>query len=255
MKINLEKAQEEFIKYTECYDLSDKNLDGKQKHSLRVMQVSKQIAKELKLSQEEIDVATLIGLLHDIARFEQYAKYKTFRDIDSIDHGDYGAEILEKDIRKYIETSQYDEIIKKAVKNHNKYNIEEGLSEQEELFAEIIRDADKIDILYESTEMFWKDRENIVENSTITEDVIEQFNKCTQIRNRKEKRPENSINEIVSVIAFIFDINFKESFRIIKEENYINKILNRYDIKDEYTKKEIEKIRTKANEFIEEKSR
>ncbi len=254
MKINLEKAQEEFIKYTECYDLSDANLDRKQKHSLRVMQISNHIAKELKLSQEEIDIATLIGLLHDIARFEQYTKYKTFRDMDSIDHGDYGVEILEKDIRKYIEPSQYDEIIKKAVKNHNKYSIEEGLSEKEELFAEIIRDADKIDILYESTEMFWKDRENLIEESTITEDVIEQFNKCTQIRNRKEKRPENSINEIVSVIAFIFDINFKESFRIIKEENYINKILNRYDIKDEYTKKEIEKIRTKANEFIEEKS-
>ena len=82
----------------------------------------------------------------------------------------------------------------------------------EELFAEIIRDADKIDILYESTEMFWKDRENLIEESTITEDVIEQFNKCTQIRNRKEKRPENSINEIVSVIAFIFDINFKSRF-------------------------------------------
>ena len=148
----------------------------------------------------------------------------------------------------------YREIIKKAVKNHNKYKIEEGLSKKEKLFAKIIRDADKIDILYESVEMFWKERENIVENSTITEDVIQQFNECTQIKRRKERRPENSINEIVSVIAFIFDINFKESFRIIKEANYINKILDRYDIKDEYTKNEIEKIRTKANEFIEGKS-
>ena len=102
--------------------------------------------------------------------------------------------------------------------------------------------------------MFWKKRENIVENSTITEDVIQQFNECTQIKRRKERRTENSINEIVSVIAFIFDINFKESFRIIKEANYINKILDRYDIKDEYTKNAIEKIRTKANEYIEEKS-
>ena len=56
MKIDLEKAQEEFIKYTECYDLTDENLDRKQKHSLRVMQISNKIAKELKLSQEEIDI-------------------------------------------------------------------------------------------------------------------------------------------------------------------------------------------------------
>ena len=50
MKIDLEKAQEEFIEYTECYDLSDENLNGKQKHSLRVMEISNKIAKELKLS-------------------------------------------------------------------------------------------------------------------------------------------------------------------------------------------------------------
>ena len=41
---------------------------------------------------------------------------------------------------------------------------------------------------------------------------------------------------------------------MIKEENYINRILNRYDIKDEYTKNAIEKIKTKANEYIEGKS-
>ena len=63
---------------------------------------------------------------------------------------------------------------------------------------------------------------------------------------------ENSINEIVSVIAFIFDINFKESFKIIKSENYINRNLDRYNIRDEYTKNEIEKIRTKANKYIDE---
>lgn len=253
MSIDLDKAKEEFIKYTEYYDLTNENIERKQKHSLRVMQISEQIAKSLELSQEEIKLATLIGLLHDIARFEQYTKYKTFRDLDSIDHGDYGAEILQHDMRKYIETTQYDEIIKKAVKNHNKYKIEEGLSAKEEIFAKIIRDADKIDILYESVEMFWQGREHIVENSTITEDVIEQFNNCVQIKRRKERRLENSINEIVSVIAFIFDMNFKESFKIIKNQNYINKILDRYNIKDEYTKNEIEKIRIKANHYIEEK--
>lgn len=253
MSIDLEKAKEEFIKYTEYYDLTNENIERKQKHSLRVMQISEQIAESLELRQEEIQLATLIGLLHDIARLEQYTKYKTFRDMDSIEHGDYGVEILQHDMRKYIETTQYDEIIKKAVKNHNKYKIEEGLSAKEEIFAKIIRDADKIDILYESVEMFWQGREHIVENSTITEDVIEQFNNCVQIKRRKERKQENSINEIVSVIAFIFDMNFKESFKIIKNQNYINKILDRYNIKDEYTKNEIEKIRIKANRYIEEK--
>ena len=137
--MDIEKAQKEFIKYTEKYDLSDVNIKRKQEHSIRVMKISKRIAEGMKLAQEEIDIATLIGLLHDIARFEQYTKYHTFKDAESIDHGDLGAEILKKDIKKYIETDEYDELIQLAVKNHNKYKIQEGLTQTQEMFAKIIR--------------------------------------------------------------------------------------------------------------------
>lgn len=248
MDIDLEKSIKEFIQYTQKYDLKNKHIKGKQEHSLRVMQISKQIAEKLELTQEEIEVATLIGLLHDIARFEQYTQYGTFKDLQSIDHGNFGAEILEKDIRKYTKTDGYDEIIIKAVKNHNKYKIEDGLTSKQELFAKIIRDADKIDIFYQSVENFWKGREQEVENSIISEDVIQQIKKLTLT---KTKIGESPIDNIMRVIAFIFDINFKSSFQIIKEQDYINKILNRYDFKDEYTKKQVEEIKVIANEYVE----
>ena len=54
MNINLEKAKEEFLKYTENYDLEDENIKRKQEHSLRVATISKQIAEKMKLSQKEI---------------------------------------------------------------------------------------------------------------------------------------------------------------------------------------------------------
>lgn len=249
MSINIEKAKEEFIKYTENYDLTNDKIKGKQGHSLRVMEISKQIAEGLKLNQEEIEIATLIGLLHDIARFEQYTKYNTFRDLDSVDHGDLGAEILQKDIRKYAETDEYDEVIIKAVKNHNKYKIEDGLTEKEELFAKMVRDADKIDIFYESVVMFWKGKEEQVERSIISKETIEQFENFTQIKKIKK---EAEVDNIIRVIAFIFDINFKTSFQILKEEDYINKILDRYDLKDEYTKQKVEEIRKIANKYVQD---
>ena len=55
------------------------------------------------------------------------------------------------------------------------------------------------------------------------------------------------------MISFIFDINFKESFQIIKEEDSINKILNQFEFKDEKTKRLIGEIRNIANSYIEEK--
>ena len=185
--MDLKKAEKEFIKYTEKYDLNDSNIKGKQKHSIRVMNISKEIAKKIELTQEEIEIAALIGLLHDIARFEQYKQYHTFKDNISIDHGDLGVEILNKDIRKYIETDKYDEIIKLAVKNHNKYKIQEGLTQEQELFVKIIRDADKIDIFYESAEIFWNQKENVVEESNITPKVLEKFENQIQVKREDKK--------------------------------------------------------------------
>jgi len=250
MSINIQNAQQEFMKYTENYNLQNEHIKGKQQHSLRVMEISKQIAEGLQLSQEEIRLATLIGLLHDIARFEQYTQYHTFKDMLSVDHGDLGAEILEKDIRKYIETDRYDDIIIKAVKNHNKYKIEEGLAEKEKIFAQIVRDADKIDIFYESVEMFWKGKENQVENSVVSEDLVQQIKNYSQIKSKLQETP---VDNIMKVVSFIFDINFKKSFQILKEQDYINIIINRYDFKDEYTKQKIEEIRKIANEYIQNK--
>ena len=248
--MDLKKAEKEFIKYTEKYDLKEPNIERKQKHSIRVMKISSQIARKLKLPQEKIDIASLIGLLHDIAKFEQYTKYHTFRDKDSIDHGDLGVEILNKDIRKYIETDKYDEIIKLAVKNHNKYKIQEGLTQEQELFVKIIRDADKIDIFYESAEIFWNQKENVVEESNITPKVLEKFENQIQVKREDKKTP---IDDVISVMAFIFDINFKESFEILKKENYINKTLNRYKMNDSKTQNELENIRKIANMYIEQK--
>ena len=98
--IDIEKAKEEFINYTKNYNLEDTNIKRKQIHSLRVMEISKKIAEYIGLTPEEVKIAELIGLLHDIGRFEQYSNYHTFRDDYSIDHGDYGVQILEKEIRK-----------------------------------------------------------------------------------------------------------------------------------------------------------
>lgn len=248
--IDIEKAKEAFIKYTENYDLKIKAIERKQQHSLRVMKLATKIATELKLSQEEIEIATLIGLLHDIARFEQYAKYKTYKDIDSFDHGDYGVKILNKDIRNYIDTDEYDKIIKCAVKNHNKYKIESGLNEKEELFCKIVRDADKLDILFETETMFWKiDRVNI-EKCTITDEVME------RILNKKPvkiKQDDDELVKLLCIIAFVFDINFKPSLSIIKNKKYINNILNSFEFKDANTKKQIEVIKENVNNYIDER--
>ena len=61
------------------------------------------------------------------------------------------------------------------------------------------------------------------------------------------------IDDITCVIAFIYDINYKTSFEIIKEKDYINKILDRYKFQDQSTKTKVDEIKKIANEYIKEK--
>lgn len=249
MKIDIKRAKEAFIKYTEKFNLENENIEGKQQHSIRVMKISEQLATSMKLKKEQVQLATLIGLLHDIARFEQYTKYKTFKDSESLDHGDYAIEILFKNgtIRKYIETDEYDNIIKQAIKNHNKFKIEDGLSEEKKLFAKLIRDADKIDIIFEMTDIFWKGKEDEVNNSKISEEM---WNCVLERKLFKRKKGVNitGIDNVISVILFIFDINFKESLEILYKKNYINFIIDRFN--PIYEKEKMKKLRNIANEYV-----
>ncbi len=253
--VDLERAKNEFITYSQKYDLENTRLKIKQLHSLRVMEVSNKIAKGIELNEEEINIATLIGLLHDIARFEQFTQYGTFRDRESIDHGDFGVEILKKDdyIYKYIMDNKYIDIIYLAIKNHNKYQIENGLNPKQEMFCKIIRDADKIDILYETVNIFYKENEIEEINHSIVDDEIlsKIYEKKTINRNDFKKR--GKLISVLVMLAFLFDINYKTSFEMIYQENYINKIFQKFDFKDEHMKQKMKEIQVFLNQYIEEK--
>ena len=244
--INIEKAKNEFKKYISEYDLTDSNIDRKVYHSFRVMDYSEKIAKSLKLDKEQIELAILIGLLHDIARFEQYKTYHTFSDEKSnFDHASKGSEILERDnfIRKFIETSEYDNIIRTAIKNHNKFQIEDGLNYTTLMYSKIVRDADKLDILYEAVEMFWKSEQEIkeIENTTISDKYLNYIKNNKVIL--KDEKNQSKLDAVILIISFVFDINFKYSLKNILDNDYINKILNRFDYKNEETKQQIELIK------------
>ena len=249
--MNLEKAKIEFEKFVQQYDIEYPKMKRKFEHSYRVMENAGKIAKSLNLIEEEIEIAKMIGLLHDIGHFETIKTKDILKEDKKIDHGDFGVEILQKDnyIRSFIDEDKYDKIIFKAIKNHNKFKIEEGLSEEELLFANIIRDADKLDIFYEGAKMFWTKKEEVEEinNSKITDKILNDFYNIFLI---DRKDIETKADGIVSFIGFMFDINYRYDFEVLKKKNYINKILDKFRFYDEKTSEQIKKIRRIANEYI-----
>lgn len=253
--IDFKHAMISFKEYLKNFDTQYGKIDLKIRHTYGVIKASEYIANRLNLDRDDIELAKLIALLHDIGRFEQIRKYDNFLDNKDIDHAVLGNDILFKDnlIRNFIEDNQYDNIISKSILNHNKINIENGLSERELLHAKIIRDADKTDNFRVKAE---DDFENIIDNASreILENDVISDNIYNDFMNNKLIVREDRTTYMdfwVSYIAFIFDFNYKIGLEYIKEMNYINVIVNRLDYKNKDTKQKMENIRKHALDFIE----
>lgn len=224
--------EEEFKKYVSKFDLNDDSISRKYYHSLRVMNKARKIAESIELSEEYINIATVVGLLHDYGRFEQWKRYHTFADGKSIDHGDLGVEILfdEKEIEKYDIKKENYRIIYNAIKYHNKLEISEDLTKEEKIICKIIRDADKLDIyelLLDGKIVF------IDDNNPINSEVEKQFFENSSIN---KKIVKNESNRILLRLAMMYDINFKWSIEYIKNNNIIDRMLEMIEDKKKYEK-------------------
>lgn len=147
--INIQKTENVFLDYVKNYDINNGRIKLKMIHILNVAKNCNDIAKSLNLDDEKVKLAYLIGIFHDIGRFEQVRIYNTFSDKDTgLDHAEYSLKVLYEDglIEKFIDTHEYDDIIKKAVFYHNKAKIADDVKGDALIFSKIIRDADKIDI-------------------------------------------------------------------------------------------------------------
>ena len=129
--IDFKHAMNTFKKYLENFDSQYGKIDLKIRHTYGVVKASEYIANKLNLNNEDIELAKLIALLHDIGRFEQIRQSDSFIDNKDMDHAILGNDILFKDnlIRDFVKDTQYDNTISKAILNHNRLYIEDGLTE------------------------------------------------------------------------------------------------------------------------------
>ena len=229
------KEEAFFIKYTSNYDKSLPGIDLKYNHSFRVVEKANLIAKSINIEEKDMDFVRVCALFHDIARFEQYAKYNTFDDSKSFDHGDKGVEILK-------ENGFTDEVLLNVVKYHNKKDIPKELDDRSMLFLKIIRDADKLDIIENQG---YNCKTN---NYTISSELKDYFIKHKPIGRNIKSKPEGNIVVLLRMLAYIFDLNFYESFKMIKEMDLVN---IKCDIIKESGNEGIEEIRKLCNEYIE----
>ncbi len=258
--IEIEKARNELIDHVRELELDNPRIDKKINHMIRVAQNAKKIAIALELPESNIQLAELIGLLHDIGRFEQYKIFnkntenKVLDDTQKFDHGKAGVEVLKKDgyIRRYIEESTYDDIIFTAIYEHNKYELTKGLTKEQALYSKIVKDSDKLDLFYEANYIYWQDAERIkqVEEGTLSSKMLEDFYNGRLADNRNRV---SQTDQILRFASFIYDLHFQYSFQILQKNQQVSKMIERFNYQLPKTKEEMKKVKKIANEFIRRK--
>ena len=231
------KLKKFFDLYTAEFNLAkekdQKNIQLKIDHSKRVTKDMEAITAEMPLSLDEKYLAKIIALYHDIGRFKQYKKYKTFSDYKSEDHGQLGLEVIKENNLIADLTENEQNIILKAIKEHNKADLNREIfnNEQEFLFARLIRDADKLDIFNIFVERYKtkSQKDYIIKLSTEPEITAEIYNKLLKKKSINYDKLE-TINDLkLMQLGWIYDINFKESLELIKERKYLEIIYNSID--------------------------
>lgn len=225
-----------FQEYTNPFYTDDthynRNISLKVEHCIRVSKIMADIAIHENCTTEELEIAQIVGLLHDIGRFEQYKQFQTFADHKSFDHGDYGVTVLKNTqcLQKFPIAQQHR--IYQAIHLHNKAQMPSNEKMEVQIMTKMVRDADKIDIFQLSYEYFKQRTEknknmilelHLSECEEITDSIYNSImdGKLAMMRNIQ------TLNDFKALqIGWIFDINCKRSFEIIHERKALNKLFS-----------------------------
>ena len=216
--------------YADTMKNGDKQLEDaitlKYEHTCRVIREMELLCESIALKGALLQCARIASLLHDVARFEQFKKYRTFSDRQSEDHARTGCAIIKK--KKLLDTlpDEAKHLIVTAIKHHNAVALPETLNEKELLLCRLLRDADKLDIYrialdhYINPDPKRKDtvQVSIPDGNGITPEVLDGVRKRRIVSYGKVK----TVSDFKMIqLGWVYDLNFPHSFACVNKRAYL----------------------------------
>jgi hypothetical protein len=228
--------EKRFLEYARSFYSEDsfilRNIKLKEGHSLRVCKNASLISASEKLDCEEHYLAMTIALFHDIGRFEQVSRYRTFRDSESEDHALLGVKVLRSEGILSVLSPEQQELTYQAIGNHNMYRIPDGLDSKCLFHSKLVRDADKLDILKVLTD-YYAEKDSfpnpaldmgLPDIPEYSHHLLYDIFNC-RIASTANVKTCNDMR--LARLSWIFDINFPETLRLVRERGYIDMIVER----------------------------
>jgi hypothetical protein len=207
-----------------------RNMRLKETHTLRVCREALAIGRGLDLDAPSLRMIEAIVLLHDVGRFEQYRRHRTFSDAQSENHAKLTLAILRKRavLERFADADR--SIIRRAIAYHNLPQIPAGVKDpQVLLFSRLMRDADKLDILRLVINYYnaHPDRKNhaiavgLREAADFTPEVMADLMAGKIVRSA-HLRNQNDFKLLQ--MGWVYDVNFVPALKAIRRRKYLEKL-------------------------------
>ncbi|BCS96786.1 metal-dependent phosphohydrolase [Desulfoluna limicola] len=229
----MEELKQWFAGYTARFisgeEEGDRNIILKQQHTRRVCRESLFLAHRLGLDPMQTAIAETAALFHDIGRFEQYRRFNTFVDTQSMDHARLGHETIEEEQCLAQLPPEDQDLIKRVVLYHNRAFLPENETDECLFYSRLLRDADKLDIWYVVTSYYaelGKKRNKTLElDLPDTPGISEKVYASLMKRQVVLKKDLQNLNDFKLLqMGWVFDLNFTPSIGRLADKGYLRLI-------------------------------
>ncbi len=237
-----------FEQYVRKYDMNNVNIKAKYFHSLKVMEIAKDLANGLGIfNEEEISVIELIGLFHEIGNFSLTPNYHIDEDIDDVYDRTIDVLFTKGLIREISKDNKYDNIIKMALYAYDKNGFPSDIDEKEKHICAIIKDAHNLDSFRLFVNYPYVDTRIDVYPNNLVYDEFKKFHTISP------KMSENSSDTVLVVLSKMYSFNYRYSYYLLKKNNYIVKMMDSLTFNNKEVESFYKQIMSVLNNYIEGK--
>jgi hypothetical protein len=220
-----------FDDYARSFITGDADLTAcvrlKMAHTERVCREVVDLGLQLGLSEAELVLAEIMALLHDVGRFEQLARHHTLSDSCSLDHAELGVAVLEEQ-GVLAGVRQRDRVLR-VIALHNCRRLPPDEDPTTDLFARLLRDADKLDIWHVVTTYYHGEVDyprsfmalGLPDTPGFSSRVVEEM----LDRRVVDMRHVQSLNDLKLLqLGWIYDVNFALTLAAVRERRYLERL-------------------------------
>lgn len=233
-KQQLEKFKKWFYGYVAIFygddEVTNNNIKLKEDHTRRTCADILLIAEGLGLNDEQKMLAETAALFHDVGRFEQFIKYRSYNDVGTENHSLIGLKVLAENKILYCLMPQERKIIEEAIRLHGEKELPGNLDEEMQLIAKLVRDADKLDIYYVMVNWLGDLRKNpqkflgtmgYSDENKYSGKIIEAV-----LNNRTiDYRDFETLNDmVIGQLGWVVDVNFVPTLKEIKKRKLLEQL-------------------------------